>query len=227
MMKPSIAVLSVAATALFSAAPAYAQVDRTGDIQVKGFLTGVLPDGEITDVEVDAIGVPAGSQTNVTDSVVPTLAISYFLSDNLSIETICCVTPHEVEGAGALEGTELIDDIILLPATVTAKFHPDFGSSFRPYVGAGLAYFFFFGEEAGPDAVALGATDASLSNELGFALQAGFDIPLNDSGWGLSVDAKRYFIDTTATFSAGDTTALQTEHKLDPWVVGAGVSYTF
>ena len=82
-------------------------------------------------------------------------------------------------------------------------------------------------EGAGADAAALGATRVDLSDKFGVALQAGFDLPLNERGLGFSVDAKRYFVDTTATFYAGNTVALRTDHSLDPWVISAGLSYRF
>lgn len=218
--------LGAAVAVLLSvASPAVAQ--SAGDIQVKGFVTAVLPDGEITTVERDAIGLPAGSQTEATDAYVPTVALEYFLSPNVSVETICCVTPHDVEGSGALAGAALVDDAIILPATVTAKYHLPLANGFKPYVGAGITHFFIFDEQVGRDAAALGATDVDLSDEFGFVLQAGFDVPLNDRGLGFSVDAKRYFVDTTATFRAGSATALQTEHALDPWVVSAGLAWRF
>lgn len=215
------------ACALVVGATAPAAAQEAGDIQIKGFVTGVLPEGEITDVRTDAIGLPAGSQTRATDSIVPTVAAEYFVSPNFSLETICCVTPHDVRGAGALAGAELINNAIILPATVTAKFHFDLGGGIKPYIGAGPTYWFIFGEDVGADAAALGATDVNLSNEFGAVLQAGLDVPLNAQGLGLSVDAKRYFVGTTATFRAGDAIALQTEHDLDPWVVSAGLSYRF
>jgi len=52
-------------------------------------------------------------------------------------------------------------------------------------------------------------------------------VPLNDTGLGLSVDVKRYFIDTTARWFVGNTLAIETEHKLDPWVISAGLAYRF
>lgn len=217
--------IACAAMALPFASPAAAQ--EAGDIQIKGFVTGVLPDGAIDSVTTDAIGLPANSQTRASDSVVPTVAIEYFLSPNLSLETICCVTPHDVEGAGALAGAELIDNAIILPASVTAKYHFNLGSGVKPYLGAGATYFLIFGEGVGDDAAALGATDVNLSNEFGFLLQGGLDIALNDRGLGLSLDAKRYFVGTTATFRAGNTVALQSDHDLDPWVVSAGLAYRF
>lgn len=217
--------LACAAIALPFATPAAAQ--EVGDIQIKGFVTGVLPDGAITEVENDLIGLPADSQTEASDSVVPTVAIEYFVSPSLSLETICCVTPHDVTGAGALEGAELIDDAIILPASLTAKYHFNLGGGIKPYLGAGATYFMIFSEDVGADAAALGATDVDLSDEFGFLLQGGVDIALNDRGLGLSLDAKRYFVGTTATFSAGQTVALQSEHDLDPWVLSAGLAYRF
>lgn len=217
--------LACAAVALPFATPAAAQ--EAGDIQIKGFVTGVLPDGAITEVETDLIGLPADSQTEASDSVVPTVAIEYFVSPNFSLETICCVTPHDVTGAGALEGAELIDDAIILPASLTAKYHFNLGGGIKPYLGAGATYFMIFSEDVGADAAALGATDVDLSDEFGFLLQGGLDIALNDRGLGLSLDAKRYFVGTTATFSAGQTVALQSEHDLDPWVLSAGLAYRF
>lgn len=217
--------IACAAVALPFATPATAQ--EAGDVQIKALVTGVLPDGAITEVETDLIDLPAASQTEASDSVVPTVAIEYFVSPNFSLETICCVTPHDVRGVGALEGAELIDDAIILPASLTAKYHFNLGGGIKPYVGAGATYFMIFSEDVGVDAAALGATDVDLSDEFGFLLQGGVDIALNDNGLGLSLDAKRYFVGTTATFSAGQTVALQTEHDLDPWVVSAGLAYRF
>ncbi len=218
------AALAMSATALLLAAPAAAQ--DAGSIQVKAFATGVLPDGKITDVVTDDIGLPALSQTRATDSYVPTVAIEYFLSPSFSIETICCITPHDVRGTGGLAGAELIDDAIILPATVTAKYHFDLGG-IKPYIGAGPTYFFIFGEGVGADAATLGATRVNLSDELGFVLQGGVDFPLNEGGMALSLDAKRYFIDTTATFNAGPAVALRSKHELDPWVISAGLGFRF
>lgn len=217
--------IACAALALPFATPATAQ--EAGDIQIKGFVTGVLPDGKINSVSADLIGLPANSQTKASDSVVPTVAIEYFVSPSFSLETICCVTPHDVEGAGTLAGAELIDNAIILPASVSAKYHFDAGSGIKPYVGAGATYFLIFSEGVGADAAALGATDVDLSDEFGFLLQVGVDIALNERGLGLSLDAKRYFVGTTATFRAGQTVALQSDHDLDPWVLSAGLAYRF
>lgn len=215
------------ATAAFAAAvqPAHAQ-EGQGRLQVKLLATGVLPDGKIDKVRTDLIGLPAGTQTSANDNVVPTLAIEYFVSPAVSVETICCMTQHDVDGTAGLPGAELVSNAKLVPATVTVKYHFNPGGV-SPYVGAGPAYFLFFKEKPGAATRTLGTTRFDMSNELGFALQAGVDIPVNDSGLAVSLDAKRYFIDTNARWFAGTTKVLETRHQLDPWVISAGVALRF
>lgn len=224
MTKTLAAALTAAATFAF-ASPALAG-STDGNLQVKAFATGVLPSGEITEVRTNLIGAPGTSNSQASDSVVPTLAVEYFFSPNFSVETICCVTPHDVSGKGPLAGALLVNDAIILPATITLKYHFDLGGV-KPYLGAGPTRFFIFSEGVGADAAALGATRVNLSDSFGVALQAGMDIPLNDRGLGFSLDAKRYFVDTTASFYAGNTLALETRHSLDPWVISGGLSYRF
>lgn len=201
--------------------------DRAGDVQLKLVGTAVLPDGAIDRVNVDAVGLPAGTDTKASDNYVPTLAIEYFFSDTFSIETIAGTTQHDVDAvSGFAPGAELVSDALLLPATVTAKAHFDTGGV-KPYVGAGVAYFIWLDAEPGAVTLPLGVTNTDLSDEFGFVLQAGLDIPVGDDGFGVTFDAKRYFIGTTARWNVNDTLVIETDHKLDPWVLSAGLAYRF
>jgi outer membrane protein len=221
-MKTTTKMLAMAAFATMAASPAFAE-DPQGKIQVKAFATLVDPSAKITKVNTDRIGLAAGSQTKADTNVTPTVAIEYFLTPNVSVETIAGVTQHDVVGAGALAGAKLISNANIIPA----KYHVNLGGGLKPYLGAGPSYFIIFGEEPDATARTLGATRVDLSNELGLALQGGIDFALDDSGLGLSLDAKRYFMNTTARFFAGNALALSTKHELDPWVVSAGISYRF
>ena len=207
------------------ATPAAAQ-EKQGNIQVKLLGTVVMPDGAITSVNVDTVGLPADTQTEANDNFVPTLAVEYFVSDNFSLETICCMTQHDVDAVSGLPGAELVSNAKLIPATVTAKGHFDLGPV-KPYVGAGVTYFLWVDVDPGEATLPLGVTETDLSDEFGVVLQAGVDVPLSDNGFGLTLDAKKYFVGTTASWYAGDTLAIETEHDLDPWVLSAGVSYRF
>ena len=208
-----------------AAAPAHAQ-DSDGKVQVKLLGSYVIPDGKITAVNEDIVGLPDTLQTEANENFVPTLAVEYFVSPNFSVETICCMTQHDVDAVSGLPNAELVSDAKLIPATLTAKYHLDAGAV-KPYVGAGATYFWWVDVEPGADTIPLGVTRTTLSDELGLVLQAGADIAIGDQGLGLTVDAKRYFVDTTARWYAGDTLAIETDHKLDPWVLSAGVSYRF
>ncbi|CDO38750.1 OmpW family protein [Novosphingobium sp. KN65.2] len=224
---------ALAAATAFSA-PAMAG-SPDGHFQVKVLGTAVLPDGKIDSVKsVDttttlggAVAALGNPQTRANDNVVPTLALEYFFNKTFSVETICCFTQHHVNGTGDLAGTELVDHVLILPATLTAKAHLDTGGPIKPYLGAGPALFLVFDEKPGATAAALGIDRVKMSNKLGVAAQAGVDIALGDQGFGLSLDAKKYWMRPTASFYEGDTLALKTRHKLDPWVLSAGVSYRF
>ena len=218
---------ALAAAFALGSTPALAQDEDQGPLQVKVLATAVLPDGKIKRVNTDIVGLPAATQTEANNNVVPTVAIEYFFSDNFSVETICCMTQHDVDAvAGLPAGAELVSDAKVIPATFTAKFHFDLGG-IKPYVGAGPTYFIWINEKPGAATIPLGVTRFKMSNELGIALQAGADIPINDKGLSVSLDAKKYFVDTTARWFAGNTLAIETVHKVDPWVLSAGLAMRF
>lgn len=222
-MKRMIA--SAAALLAATATPVYAQ-DGQRQIQVKVLGSAVLTDGRITRVDRDVVGLPATLQTRSNDNAVPTVAVEYFFSDRISAETICCMTQHDVDAVAGLPGAELVANAKVVPATVTVKYHVPLGAA-KPYVGVGPAYFLWLDSKPGAATVPLGVTRQTLSDELGLVVQTGVDVPLNSRGLGLSLDAKRYFINTTARWYAGQTVAIETRHTLDPWVLSAGLAWRF
>lgn len=226
MKKLTIAVALAAATML--ATPAMAGSDE-GKIQIKVLATGVLPDGKIDTINsvippvAAALGASPGTKAN--DVVVPTVAIEYYFSDNVSLETICCVTKHKVSGTGSIAGAPLVKDVLFIPATFTLKYHLPAGPV-KPYVGAGPSLFIMLDSKPDTTATALGVTNTKLTSNVGFAVQAGVDVAIGQ-GIGISLDAKKYWMNTTAKFYAGSTLALETKHKLDPWLVSGGLYFRF
>lgn len=226
MKKFAVLAASVAALAL----PGIAHAGTPdGKLQVKLLGTAVLPDGKVKSVKNDGAGLVAGglvTNTKASDNVVPTVAIEYFFSPNVSVETICCVTGHHVSvAAGTLSGTVAVDNIQIIPATFTAKYHVPLGAV-TPYVGVGPTLFLMINDRPSAPVKGLGVTRTHLSSELGVALQAGADVALGN-GYSLSVDAKKYWVSTDASFYTATGTALKTRLKLDPWVLSAGVAYRF
>lgn len=218
--------LAIVAALLAATAMPAAAAEAQGRVQIKLLGSAVLTDGHITRVDEDIVGLPSTLQTKSNDNVVPTIAAEYFFSDNLSVETICCITQHDVDATAGLPGAELVSDGKVIPATVTLKYHVPLGPV-KPYLGAGPTYFLWVDSKPGAATVPLGVTRQTMSDELGVVVQAGVDVPINDSGLGLSLDAKRYFVDTTARWYAGPTLAIETRHKLDPWVLSAGLAFRF
>jgi outer membrane protein len=227
MKKISLLLKTIAVAALCAPLPAIAG-SSDGKVQVKLLGTAVLPDGKITDVKTDLIGLPAGTQTKADDNVVPTLAIEYFVAPNFSLETICCVTQHDVTGTGPLAGAGLVSNANIVPATLTAKYRFGDAGGVQPYIGAGPTYFIFINEKPGAGARALGAVRQQMNDKFGVAVQAGIDVPVNDNGMAISIDAKKYFLRTSAHwFNAAGTEVLATRHKIDPWVLSAGLAWRF
>jgi len=181
--------------------------------QIRLRVLGVIPDGG---GHVD--GVP-GSDLDYSSSVVPELDITYYFTENLAAELILGVTPHDIDGAGTLAGLGQIGSAWLLPPTLTLQYHfTDFGA-FKPYVGAGVNYTVFFNQDADS------AQDLHVKNTFGWALQAGFDYMI-DRHWGINVDVKKLFLEPDFTVVV-DNTWLTGKADLNPWIIGAGVTYRF
>jgi outer membrane protein len=192
--------------------------------------TAVLPDGGVKSVKNDAAGLVKGgvvTDTVASDNVTPTIAVEYFLKPTISIETIAGITAHHVTiSAGAGKGLGAVDNVLIVPSTVTAKYHLPLGHGIKPYVGVGPSLFIIVADDPSATVKSLGVTRTKLSSELGVAVQGGVDIAINKH-YGFSLDAKKYWVGTTAHFWAGNTEVLATRHKLDPWVLSGGVTYRF
>ncbi|MEQ1755622.1 MAG: OmpW family outer membrane protein [Micropepsaceae bacterium] len=181
---------------------------------IRGRAIAVLPD-ESAQVSI------LNGDVDISNQVVPELDITYFFDEHWAAELILAVTPHEVKHKPT--GID-IGKVWLLPPTVTLQYHfqPD-DPDFRPYVGVGVNYTKFFGHsDEGPE-----IADAHFKDSTGFALQAGFDIPLDDH-WTFNVDVKKVWINTKVRL---ETTApgpdIRADVDIDPVVVGVGFGYRF
>lgn len=123
----------------------------------------------------DDNGTVAGSlDIEVDNDVRPTLTLEYFVRDNIGVELLAA-TPfeHDVN----VKGVGKVGSVKHLPPTVSVNYHFETGSALKPYVGAGLNWTSFWGEET---TGALAGADLNLRHSFGLALQAGADWWLND-----------------------------------------------
>jgi outer membrane protein len=169
-----------------------------------------------------------GSGLSTSDTIVPELDITYYFTKNIAAELILGVTKHHVTGTGAAATSGLdVGKAWLLPPTLTFQYHfTDFGA-FKPYVGAGVNYTVFFSQTAGNVANGAGVivTRSHLSNTWAPALQIGFDYMI-DRHWGFNVDVKKLWLrpNWDGNSNVGPLTG---KVNLDPWLIGAGVTYKF
>jgi outer membrane protein len=196
---------SVAAALLL---PAVALADNDGPWMVRARAIGVLPSEDAT--------VSTGGDVDIDDTLVPELDFTYFFAKHWAAELILATTPHDVDHVSpSLD----LGSVWLLPPTVTVQYHFAPGDqSFRPYVGAGVNYTIFYGvdEPAG--------LNIDYDNAFGFALQAGFDIPIG-GGWMINADVKKIFLNTDVVITGAVNATADVD--INPWVVGLGVGYRY
>ena len=141
------------------------------------------------------------------------LDFTYFFNPNLAVELIAATAKHQVN----LNGQE-IGKVGVLPPTLTLQYHFTQFGAFKPYVGAGLNYTFFYDRDLANGALEIG------SGSFGAALQGGVDYML-DRHWSLNLDVKYIWIDTDVEVKS--TGARVGSVDIDPWVFGIGARYRF
>lgn len=185
---------------------------QAGDFVVRLRGIGVLPD------ESSSISV-IGGRAEVTDTYVPEIDFTYFITPNFALELIAATNRHSITATGTSLGTVPVGRVWLLPPTLTVQYHPLPRSRFSPYVGAGINYTFFYNEDAAGGAV----NSLKLEDGFGWALQLGVDYYVTDR-ISLNLDVKKLFLSTEARLNGG---AIVAKVDLDPWIVGFGVGYRF
>lgn len=162
-----------------------------------------------------------GGNVSATAQAAPEVDFSYFLTDNVAFELIAATTRHDVKANDTILGNVDVGSVWVLPPTLTVQYHFMPHSAFSPYLGAGINASFFYGASpAGPT-----VTHVSFSNNVGAAIQAGFDY--NFTGhWFANFDVKQIFLNTTAHVDALGTTIVA-KTALNPLVIGAGIGYRF
>lgn len=178
--------------------------------QLRGRVIGVLPEG--------GGSTTIGGSPDPQNAVVPEFDISYFFTNHIAAELILATSPHDVDLDNSIAGDLDLGDTMILPPTLTLQYHFTPEKKLSPYIGAGINYTLPYNEDNGRD-----TTDLDVDGSFGWALQAGADYWLNDN-WGLNFDVKKVWVDVDASVNNG---AITGEVELDPWIVGAGVSYRF
>jgi outer membrane protein len=164
----------------------------------------------------------------ISDIAIPELDVSFFITKHIAAELVLTYPQkNNVRFHNSAIGAFKSGSFRHLPPTLMLQYHfmPD--SWFRPYVGGGVNYTFFFGEKLAVP----GVTGLHLdTGSLGGAAQLGFDIqvtkfwPEMPEDLFLNFDAKKVFIDSKVKNSAGVTIS---HLNPDPLVISIGLGYKF
>jgi outer membrane protein len=210
-----VAALGFAGTVFAQTTSADAPVGKqAGTFMVRARVIDVIP-------EDNASSTSVGGHVTATDQVTPEVDFSYFFTDNIAAELIAATTRHDIRAVGTAVGDVDVGSTWVLPPTVTLQYHFMPKARFSPYIGAGLNATFFYATSPARPTV----THLSLTNNIGEALQVGFDYNIQGH-WFANVDVKEIFLPTKAKLSTvlGSVSA---KTQLDPLVVGVGIGYRF
>ncbi|MBB1473716.1 MULTISPECIES: OmpW family outer membrane protein [unclassified Luteimonas] len=191
------------------AAPA-ALAQSTGDWTVALGAHQVNPDSDNGKLAAGTLPLDIGSSTR------PTIAVEYFVRDNLGLEVLAALPfQHDI----AISGLGRVGSTKHLPPTVSLQYHFNGQGKVSPLLGVGVNYTTFFSEDARG---ALAGSKLELDDSWGLALHAGLDFKVGEKG-SIRVDVRWMDIDSDVTL---DGAKLGTAN-IDPLVYGAAYVMRF
>ncbi len=210
---------------LLATGSAWAQ--SAGSFVVYGGAVQISPQVESGDLTAPSL---AGTKVDVKKATSFVGGITYYWTDNISIDLpIALPFKHDVVGAGAIDGVGKLGTVKSLPITLLAQYRfGDAGSTFRPFVGVGPTYGYFFKPKATATLSGItggtpsNPTTLSMKSRLGATLELGTAYNITKD-WSASLSVTKTFIKTTGSLSTGQTI----ETTLDPVSIKFGVGYRF
>lgn len=152
----------------------------------------------------------------VDSDLKPTFTGEYFIADHLGLELLASWPfKHDI----AIAGLGRVGSARQLPPTVSLQYHFNSAGRVSPFVGAGLNYTTFFGEDT---TGALAGSTLRLDDSWGLAAHAGVDFKVSERG-ALRVDARWIDIDSKAQLDGQNLGTV----NIDPWVYGVAYVHRF
>lgn len=170
---------------------------------------------------IPTLGVPSDA-IYAESRFIPELDISYFITKHIAAELVLSYPQkHDLFVRDSALGAFKAGTFRHLPPTLLFQYHflPDH-RWFRPYIGGGMNYTFFFNEKLSVP----GVTGLHLEpGSLGGAAQLGFDVMLvHDIS--VNFDVKKIFIDSNVKNDAG----MKVSHiDPDPLIFSVGLGWRF
>lgn len=171
----------------------------------------------------------ANTKTDVGANSQLSGGVTYMYTDHFSVDLpLALPFTHKLYGAGALAGAGPIGETKALPLTVFGQYRLNEASSvFRPYVGLGLTYAYFFKEAGNGTLTATtnpGGTPTQLhiGSKLALTPQIGLSYALTDK-WILDASFSKTYLKTRTRLSTGQTI----DTTLNPNTLSIGLGMKF
>lgn len=222
-MKNQLKFVAIAALSM-AAQGAFAQ--SAGSIMVRAGFGTIAPQVKSDDLSAPSI---AGSKTDVGSASNLMGGVTYMYTDNISFDVpLALPFKHKIYAAGAVSGVGQIGDTLALPVTLMAQYRfLDAKAQFRPYVGLGATYAYFFNEVGSAALTAMtnpGGPPTTLKIDGQFTVtgQVGATYAIDDH-WFVDGFYSVTPLKTKTTLSTGQSVNV----TLDPQSYGLSVGYKF
>lgn len=203
-----------------------AQAQSAGSVITKIGVNNIDP--KVSSGDLSAPSLP-GTKIDVKDATSLILTAAYMVTDNVSVEGYVGLPyKHDVVGAGTIASAGKISTIKQVSPTLFAqyRFLPP-ASALRPYVGLGVTYAYFYGEEGTGTLTTMtnpggSPTRVTVDAAWGVSSQVGLAYKINDQ-WGVDASAIKTYIKTTTHLSTGQ----HIDTRLDPLALNISLSYRY
>lgn len=203
-----------------------ASAQTAGTWLVKGGVNRVDPQVKSGDLSQPS---PPGAKVDIGSDTSAILTLTYFPADSVSVEVFAGLPgKHDVFAAGALASAGKLGTAKLAAPTVMGQYRfLSHQSKFKPYIGAGITYAYFYDEEGSDTLTALTnpggpATEISVKAAWGATAQLGLNYAITDR-WFIDASVMKTWMKNTATLSTGQSI----EARLDPVSTSISIGYKF
>jgi outer membrane protein len=216
----------LALAAVLCAIGGAAAAQSKGNWLIKAGVNHIAP--QVSSGDLSAPSLP-GTKIDVEAATSAILTLTYMVTDQWSLEFYAGLPyEHDVVGDGAIKGVGKLGSVKQVSPTLFAQYRfLGANAPFRPYVGLGLTYAYFYGEEGSGTLTALtnpggSPTRMSASSAWGLSPQIGATFKF-DERWFVDASVIKTFIKNENTLSTGQ----KIETKLDPLSANVSIGYRF
>lgn len=203
-----------------------ASAQSAGTLMFKLGVNQISP--KVSSGDLSAPSMP-GTKIDVDSATSVIATATYMFTDNISAEFYAGLGyKHDVVGAGAIAGVGKLGTVKQISPTLFAQYRfLEPNDLFRPYVGLGLTYAYFYGEEGSGTLTALTnaggpPTRLSVDSAWGVSPQIGVQYRV-DRNWFADFSVIKTYLKTTNNLSSGQSIDV----KLDPVSINLSVGYRF